>query len=293
LHLKVHRDLLEAELSLIEAQSEFEVLSEMNSQVKEMLEARKREVETVEKEYEATRKAAKKILTEVEAMCRERTDDESKFHLDNRNMTMEELEAEIDSARARIEFLHGGNPDAIKQFEQRQTHIDELRKRLADMERDLTRLQEGIVELRSKWEPELDGLVRQIGDAFSYNFNKIGCAGQVGIYKDEDFDQWAIQIQVKFRYASQAVSTSPLQVVLILLTRLVGNTNSYLSSTRTANPAANEQCRQSSISWPFNPSLDLPSESSTRSTKVWTLATNVWFTNAWWTSRAKSTRAST
>ena len=47
-----------------------------------------------------------------------------------------------------------------------------------------------------------DALVGEISEAFAENFSKIQCAGEVGIYKDEDFEHWAIQIKVKFRIPS-------------------------------------------------------------------------------------------
>ena len=51
-----------------------------------------------------------------------------------------------------------------------------------------------------QWEPQLDELIAKISEAFADNFSKIQCAGEVVVYKDEeDFDQWAIQIKVKFR----------------------------------------------------------------------------------------------
>jgi hypothetical protein len=46
----------------------------------------------------------------------------------------------------------------------------------------------------------VDQLISQINDAFSYNFEQISCAGEVGVHKDEDFEKWAIEIKVKFRY---------------------------------------------------------------------------------------------
>ncbi len=154
----------------------------------------------MDRQNEEARQTAKAALAECNKMCQDRTDEEAEVQQSiDQEITNEELEGEIESASARIELLHGGNPDAIKQYETRQKHIDSLKEKLESLEGDLTRLTIQIQEIREKWEPELDELVRQISDAFAHNFNKIGCAGQVGIYKDEDFDQWAIQIQVKFR----------------------------------------------------------------------------------------------
>jgi len=63
----------------------------------------------------------------------------------------------------------------------------------------LTKVQTDITEIKDQWEPELDALVAQISEAFGENFAKIQCAGEVGVHKDDDFEQWAIQIRVKFR----------------------------------------------------------------------------------------------
>ena len=56
-----------------------------------------------------------------------------------------------------------------------------------------------IKEIRDVWEPKLDQLISEINDAFSYNFQQINCAGEVGVNKDVDFDKWAIEIKVRFR----------------------------------------------------------------------------------------------
>ncbi|KAK2814281.1 hypothetical protein FQN49_008244, partial [Arthroderma sp. PD_2] len=81
---------------------------------------------------------------------------------------------------------------------------------LAESQQKLTELEQGIAEVRGKWEPRLDEIVSKISDAFADNFARIGCAGQVSVDKGEspgsndadggsDFDQWSIRIQVKFR----------------------------------------------------------------------------------------------
>ena len=55
--------------------------------------------------------------------------------------------------------------------------------------------------MRGRWEPELDGVIARISEAFADNFARIHCAGEVGIYKDpDDFERWAVQIKVKFRF---------------------------------------------------------------------------------------------
>jgi chromosome segregation ATPase len=100
-------------------------------------------------------------------------------------------------------MVHGGNPQILQEFEKRASDIERAKRKLENIENELVELQQKIDEIRQKWEPELDQLIGQISDAFSENFEKINCAGQVEVYKEEDdFNKWAIQIQVKFRYAT-------------------------------------------------------------------------------------------
>ncbi|PYH34089.1 DNA repair ATPase SMC5 [Aspergillus neoniger CBS 115656] len=127
-----------------------------------------------------------------------------------KDMTMEQFEADIDSEKARLELTHGGNSNVIKEFEERGRQIDKLRDKLADFQKKLDDYNHAINEIRGRWEPKLDSIIKSISDAFSDSFARIGCAGQVTLDKaeetgpngepgDSDFDQWSIQIHVKFR----------------------------------------------------------------------------------------------
>ena len=120
--------------------------------------------------------------------------------------SLEEHDLEIETERARLELMHEGNGGIVREFEKRQQSIDSLKARLQEVDAGLEELNSKITEIRSKWEPQLDKLVKRISDSFAYNMKQINCAGEVSVYKDEDFDQWAIQIQVKFRYKLLTVS---------------------------------------------------------------------------------------
>ena len=197
---KLHVELLEAEIWQIESKSDLDAVVHRNKEVKDMLEARRDEVKTLESQWSELKQSAKRLLKELEVMVKERSIEEQEIQGQiGQDISTEDLEAEIESALARLELLHEGNTDIIREFEQRQRQINTLKERFLSLEDGLAITQSKIDEIRSKWEPELDDLIKQISDAFSHNFSKIGCAGQVGVYKDEDFGQWAIQIQVKFR----------------------------------------------------------------------------------------------
>ena len=88
----------------------------------------------------------------------------------------------------------------MKKYEERGRTIERRRAKLAEIDTNLEGLSGKIVEIMEQWEPELDNLIALISEAFADNFAKIQCAGEVAVHKDEDFELWAIQIRVKFRY---------------------------------------------------------------------------------------------
>lgn len=185
---------------LIEAISDFEILRERNSSVEELLEDQRRQVDALVRETEALQRSAKALLDKCSQFL-SRTEDELRSFLVAlpADQTTEQLEGEIESEKARLELMHEGNGGVIKEYEQRKKKIDALAARLEEIKNALSELDDKIKELRDQWEPELDSLVGKISDSFSLNMEQISCAGEVGVHKDEDFDQWAVQIRVKFR----------------------------------------------------------------------------------------------
>lgn len=198
---ELHNGLHEAEVMLIEASSDLAILIERNSSVKDMLEAKRAEVEATVRQTEAASTEARRLLE----ICKDlmATEDQSLLNFFStmpEGQSIEDLELEIESERNKLELLHEGNGGVIREFEQRQKKIDALKANLEDINHGLAEFNEKIQEIRGQWEPRLDTLVKKISESFSFNMKQINCAGEVGVFKDEDdFDQWAIQIQVKFR----------------------------------------------------------------------------------------------
>ncbi|KAI9778036.1 MAG: Structural maintenance of chromosomes protein 5 [Geoglossum umbratile] len=202
----LHNNLLQAEVMLIEATSDLEVLTERNQSVKSMLETNRKEADKAIREHEETSKAAKRLIDECQGIINDSglTPEEHAFlGALPEGQSEEDLETEIESEKARLELLHQGNPNVIKEYESRRKQIEKLDDSIAKDTEKLEDIEHAITEIREKWEPELDALIKSISEAFSESFEQIGCAGEVGIHKDEDFDQWSIQIQVKFREYEQ------------------------------------------------------------------------------------------
>lgn len=188
---------------LIEASSDLSVLIERNSSVKDLLQTKQREVDEISREKLAAASEAQRLLEVIRNLMTTADPTVSEFFQTlPEGQSSEELEIEIESERARLELMHEGNGGVIREFEQRQKRIDVLKAKLGEINHSLGEFDEKIKELRDKWEPELDQLVGKISDSFSFNMQQISCAGEVAVFKDEDdFDQWAIQIRVKFRLA--------------------------------------------------------------------------------------------
>lgn len=197
----IHIQLLEAEIMKIEAQSDL-------TQLEAQHEAERVLLAEAEASLQRFTNEAAEALAEgqrLQQLCMEATgqveltDQEEEIMEEVKGMEPGDLETVIQSTQARLEMTTGGNANIIAEFEERAKKIDKDRERLGRVETALRELQASVEEIKSQWEPQLDALVGQISEAFAENFAKIQCAGEVAVHKDEDFEQWAIQIRVKFR----------------------------------------------------------------------------------------------
>lgn len=197
----VYMQLLEAEIMKIEAQSDLTQLQARHEAERTRLAEAQAAVEQCERETAELLREGQRL----QKMCadaigdRELTDQEDEVMEEVKKLSPDELETAIQSAEARLEMTTGGNAGIIAEFEDRARKIERDRGKLTTAEASLQELQTSIEGIKSQWEPQLDALVSKISEAFAENFAKIQCAGEVGVHKDEDFEQWAIQIRVKFR----------------------------------------------------------------------------------------------
>jgi len=189
---------LEAQLLLLEAKSDYAYLTDRNSEIMKLLATEKQAINDLEKELDQKRTEATRALKAVKAMDDEIDRDELVREAQGR--TAADIETELSAERAKLEVIQANNPQALEEFEMWSKRIQKERTDYQKQEVRLNDLAEQIKMIRGQWEPRLDELVGKINDAFSYNFEQISCAGEVGVHKDEDFAKWAIEIRVKFRY---------------------------------------------------------------------------------------------
>ncbi|KAF9266101.1 P-loop containing nucleoside triphosphate hydrolase protein [Marasmius fiardii PR-910] len=142
----------------------------------------------------AARAAYKAALKEAQTNGTEPPSDEG---IDLR--TADELETALEEQYAQLELITKTNPGVVEQYEKRKRDIESLEVVLEKKNREAQSLEKSINSTKSKWLPALQELVGNIGEKFSAAFERIGCAGEIRISENEDYDRWAIDILVKFR----------------------------------------------------------------------------------------------
>ncbi|KAK3383610.1 SMC5-like protein [Lasiosphaeria ovina] len=193
-----YQALLEAQMLLIEAKSEVTVLKDKNSKITQRLQEEKNNLKELTEEVAERHRIATEAREEVAEFIEEGNDKEELLAL-ARDKTLEELIQESNTEQAKLEVIQASNPRALEEYENWSTKIEHERVNHTTQAGKLTDLNNKIDTIKSQWEPKLDELASQINDAFSYNFEQISCAGEVGVHKDDDFEKWAIEIRVRFR----------------------------------------------------------------------------------------------
>lgn len=200
---QAHNALLEARIWHLEAESDIDGLKRRNASIMERLEEEKQHLTEAQEMFDQSKASGRALGQEVQEMMLHQTEEWRAMITELcEGKTPDDVNIEMEAEEAKLELIHAANPNVIREFERRAGEIERLKKKMEGAQEKLQRLTEATTELMGKWEPRLDALVSKINDAFAYNFEQISCAGEVRVHKDEDFDLWAMDIMVKFRYVS-------------------------------------------------------------------------------------------
>ncbi|KAJ5632689.1 hypothetical protein N7490_009028 [Penicillium lividum] len=207
-------ELVKVQVRHLEAGSDLEAIKDRHSDLGKMLEEKRKARSEITQAVREAVNAGKRMRQIARRTSEEIKDREGGQEIMDMlaptDYNMDQFNADLDSAKAHLELTQGGSANMIKEFEERERQITKLRDKLAGFQTRLDQIQAGIDEIRGQWEPRLDALISKISDAFSDSFQRIGCAGQVCLDKvvaenangepgGAEFDQWSIQIWVKFR----------------------------------------------------------------------------------------------
>lgn len=198
---RLHENVVEAEICLIEAASEVRALENENRMVLERLRSRQIQVEQLGQTADKMKAEVRRLHDNTQTLLNNCTPEEMEIVRTYKDLeTVAELDDEIQSVNARLEMMSGGSEQAVRVFENREQQIRKTQESLDKHQSALESTQGKITEIKQPFEEELDALITKISDAFAHNFAQIGCAGEVSVYKDDDdFNAWSIQISVRFR----------------------------------------------------------------------------------------------
>ncbi|KAF1997908.1 P-loop containing nucleoside triphosphate hydrolase protein [Amniculicola lignicola CBS 123094] len=196
----IYEGVIEAEIRLAEAASEADAFKEANRQILQALQEKKSALEELKTRKSQIQSEYNTKVNQIKRLVEALSEAEQEIVTDKRHLqTVEELDALIEGIEGKLSCMAEGNPRAVQQFRDREVQINKTEKTLEKCREDLENTKAQIDEIRTQWEPEVDALVEKISEGFSHNFAQIGCAGQVGVHKDEEYENWSIQIQVRFR----------------------------------------------------------------------------------------------
>lgn len=211
---KVHQEFVEAKIRLIEATSDVNGLKKRNAEIVRRLEVERTSLEDATRIAEQARAVGREMTDQVKQLQLDHGERQSYLQDMAEGKTEHDIDLEIDAETAQLELIHAANPNILREFEKRAQEILRLQRKMEGVNTKLAELTTAQASLMNKFEPKLDDLVAQINSAFAYNFEQISCSGEVRVHKDEDFEQWALNIMVRFR----CVAIHLIETITYLLT---------------------------------------------------------------------------
>ena len=215
-----HHAVIEAEICSIEALSDIQGLKDRNAHIMERVETEKLNVQQAAEEATRTRDAGRDLSVRVQDLLAHEPEKRDLFSELCQDKDPETMQLEIDAEAAKLDLIHAANPNVMREFEKRGAEIARLSRKMEGVNEKLDGLSREIEEIMAKWEPRLDELVSRINDAFAYNFEQISCAGEVRVHKDENFDAWALDIMVRFRYVLRFTSSLTRHTLIMIIVKM-------------------------------------------------------------------------
>ncbi|XP_044593423.1 structural maintenance of chromosomes protein 5 [Cotesia glomerata] len=194
-------------------QQELIKFSEESQTLRENVERVRENVRKLEKELDGMMKA----LREYKKKAVEETDnidsDDPRFKriqaaFNKLPGTFTEIEEAMQAAKAKLYCLDRteNGEQILAEYDKLSHDIEKLEGEIKALEEKRQESKEQISKLHDEWIPLISGLVEKIGTNFSEYFESVGCVGEIKLHVPEnpkDYDQYEMQISVKFRDADE------------------------------------------------------------------------------------------
>ncbi|WFC98940.1 Structural maintenance of chromosomes protein 5 [Malassezia yamatoensis] len=121
--------------------------------------------------------------------------------------SVDQLELELQSAQAALDIPWGVGPNVVEAFQQRKAKIAQLNGTIDAALHEKVQAEAKIERIEQHWLPALEQLICKVNERFSSAFQRLGCAGEIRLARDDDYEKWGIDVLVKFR------DTEPLKLL--------------------------------------------------------------------------------
>ncbi|KAE8270048.1 hypothetical protein A4X09_0g2291 [Tilletia walkeri] len=192
-------------LEILQHEANRTALADMLKKASEQLEIAKEALSEASREEKERRRQAKALLTKYQALAENAEPEvtellkQAESQEGYNDESIDSLENQLEERRAALEFAHGVSDDVIQAYEARQRQIAKHTAIIEDLVTRKKEVDREITEIRDHWEPAIRSLVQEVSAKFSTAFDRIGCAGEIRVATDRDYDKWGIEILVKFR----------------------------------------------------------------------------------------------
>lgn len=114
---------------------------------------------------------------------------------------LDKLEDMIHREQAQADCQYPTDESVVRDYKKRQRDIRDVKSEVSKKQEEVDTHRTRITELKETWLVRLRSMVQQINRQVSEFFSRMGCAGEVDLYyeNEEDYDKYQIRIRVKFR----------------------------------------------------------------------------------------------
>ncbi|WFD36657.1 Structural maintenance of chromosomes protein 5 [Malassezia cuniculi] len=124
-------------------------------------------------------------------------------HIETDSASSDELEMQLASARAALDIPTAVGAGVVETFRERLARIESLRAAIDAGAVRVAEAQQDISRIEARWLPELEKVIAHVNSRFGAAFQRMRCAGEVRLARDDSYDKWGIDIYVKFRDTEQ------------------------------------------------------------------------------------------
>lgn len=115
--------------------------------------------------------------------------------------SLDEIDDLIHEEKAKADCTSEIRPQVLNEYKKNNAEIKELIRQIDEESDDHSSINQKIADVKERWLTPLESLIQRINEQYSDFFKRMGCAGQVALFKDPDdnYSKYGIEIKVMYR----------------------------------------------------------------------------------------------